>query len=287
MLILTNPLSSSMALDKSQPLPASVLSSAKGRHYYHFTDQCMSQKVPRGQEFFFFFYCLAAVSLAPTAVLDTCRNLVNVSSVFMDASKVPSRRSGFIIERDQSSHYNLSSPSPASVLCLSGAKSQSPCPGFAFQASPILLGRGAGSSLARPGGGSSDLKAARAEEGRSGRRGCGGPGSARPPARPRRPGWGRRRAAALARPRTPRNSRAGGFRVGVSISGPPPPSPAGPRLGEGWRRAGYTLGDTLPFPTPSPALSPTQRAGVALFSAWDPPAPCGGREMPGLGSLLR
>lgn len=56
--------------------------------------------------------------------------------------------------------------------------------------------RGAGRSSERPGGGSSDHAVSLAGDGRSCRRGGGGPGSARPPSRPRRPGWERRRAGA-------------------------------------------------------------------------------------------
>ena len=141
----------------------------------------------------------------------------------------------------------------------------------------FLLGEELEVPLKWPGGGSSDIAASPAEEGRSSRGGCGGPGSAQPSTRPRRPGWGRRRAAALPRPRTPRNSRAGGFRLGVSVSGPPPPSPAGPMRvkgggggGGGGGRGRPRRGSGAPPGTPHPALSPTLWVDVALFGASDP-----------------
>jgi hypothetical protein len=117
------------------------------------------------------------------------------------------------------------------------------------------------------------------------------PGSARPQWQPRRPGWGRRWAAALPRPRTPRNSRqVSSVWVSVFPASLSSAVPAGPRLGEGRRRAGEVrrvsgapLGTSNPT-RPRPALFPALQASVALFRRRPmSPSGKGSREVPGLG----
>lgn len=163
----------------------------------------------------------------------------------------PSWGPDLIKERNKSGHY-LSPTGPASFLVLS-CLTQSfrwHIPSFnrgllgiclprlrAFGFGPVSR-RGDRRSSEQPGGGSSHVAMVPAGEGCPRWGDCGGPGSAWPQSQPRRPGAGKRLGAAVPQLRNPRNSRVGGFRVTVSVSGAPFPllPPADPRLSEGRRR---------------------------------------------------